>query len=188
MEKAFSLLQDFLEKIPYAVGIQRLYANYLAEAGHIEEAITAAQTALRICHQPFSHCNFREHALCHRVLGELFSTSGHIDQAVHHLSEAVQLNPDDAESYFLLGEVYSARGDYNRSLGNYLQAIQIDPNNAKACFKAGLLYKDAKDYPNAEQMFRQAAKIEPNNLTIQRQLGAVVALNLLHHRKTSEKK
>jgi len=188
MEKAFSLLQDFLEKIPHAVGIQRLYANYLAEAGHIEEAITAAQTALRICHQPFSHCNFREHALCHRVLGELFSTSGHLDQAVHHLSEAVQLNPDDAESYFLLGEVYSARGDYNRSLGNYLQAIQIDPNNAKACFKAGLLYKDAKDYPNAEQMFRQAAKIEPNNLTIQRQLGAVVALNLLHHRKTSEKK
>lgn len=188
LDNAFSLIKIFLEKLPQSVGIQRLFANYLAEMGHIEEAISTAQTALRICHQPFSYCNFREHAFCHRVLGELFSTRGHLDQAVHHLSEAVQLNPDDAECYYLLGEVYSARGDYNRSLSNYLQAMQIDPNNAKACFKAGLLYKDAKDYPNAEQMFRQAAKIEPNNLTIQRQLGAVVALNLLHHRKTSEKK
>ncbi len=45
-----------------------------------------------------------------------------------------------------------------------------------------------KDYPNAEQMLRHAAKLEPDNLAIQRQLGAVVALNLIHIQRTKEKK
>ena len=186
-EEAFMLLQELVQELPNSVQIQRLYAGYLAEKDRIEEAISAAQKALRTCHLLTSHCDFREHALCHRTLGQLFYSSGHLYQAIHHLSEAVQLNPDDAESFYLLGEVYSTRGDYDHSLGNYSQAIQIDPKLVKAYFKAGLLYKDAKDYPNAEQMFRQAAKLDPNNLTIQRQLGAVVALNLLHHQKSPEK-
>jgi hypothetical protein len=41
--------------------------------------------------------------------------------------------------------------------------------------------KETKDYDNAEYMLRRAADLDPDDLTIRRQLGILVAINLVHN-------
>ncbi|MDH5508412.1 MAG: hypothetical protein OEZ02_14415, partial [Anaerolineae bacterium] len=56
----------------------------------------------------------------------------------------------------------------------------IAPNDARPLFHAGIALKESKNFTAAESMLRCAAEIAPKDLDIQRQLGAVVALTLVH--------
>jgi tetratricopeptide (TPR) repeat protein len=103
------------------------------------------------------------------------------------LNEAINLLPNDETAYLSLADIYLSRGESERALTIYQRCLNLNAENSQAYFKAGVLYKELKDYPNAEQMLRQAARLEPNNLAIQRQLGAVIALNLIHTQRTKEK-
>jgi Flp pilus assembly protein TadD len=44
---------------------------------------------------------------------------------------------------------------------------------------AANMMRSAKDYSKAEFLLRRAAEIAPNDLNVRRQLGAVIALNLV---------
>ncbi|GAB4476557.1 MAG: hypothetical protein Kow0088_14480 [Anaerolineales bacterium] len=183
LEAANLLLDNFRDSIPLLL----FQAEILAQLGQVESAISATQKALRIAHQT-SSASLEDHASSHRLLGEFFSRSGHLDQAVYHLSEAIQLMPHLDSTYLLLGDVYLSRGENERALAAYQQCLQLNRENSLAYFKSGVVYKELKDYPNAEQMLRQAARLEPENLAVQRQLGAVVALNLINSQRMKEKK
>jgi predicted Zn-dependent protease len=47
------------------------------------------------------------------------------------------------------------------------------------------LYRQFKDYQSAESMMRKAVELEPQNSLLKRQLGAIIALNLMSHQQTS---
>ncbi len=187
-EVALQELNALLEAFPRSVPLLLLQAELLSALGNTEAAILAAQVALRYSHQVSSPVSLDDHAHSHCLLGELFYRIGHLDQAVYHLDEAIKLSPNNEAAHLTLGDVYFARGESERALAAYQRCLDINPDNSHAYFNAAILYKELKDYPNAEQMLRQAARLEPNNLAIQRQLGAVVALNLIHTQRTKEKK
>ena len=52
-------------------------------------------------------------------------------------------------------------------------------------FVNGQTLKSAKDYSAAEEMLQNAARLAPDDLAIRRQLGGLVALNLVHNRKNN---
>jgi tetratricopeptide (TPR) repeat protein len=117
------------------------------------------------------------------LLGRLLRKSGHLDQAIHHFSEAVELCPDNPKAYIDLGRCYQEQRQYDRGL-HYLQnAISLAPEDPMAYYFAGLIFKEIKEYENAEIMFKKAADLAPDNLNIHRQLGAVTAINLIHNRQ-----
>ncbi len=184
---ALSEINALLEAFPQSALLLLRQGSILAELDEIEAAISAAQSALRQCHQSSSAVSLEDHALSHRLLGEFFYRSGHLDQAVYHLNEALTLLPNDETAYLILADIYLSRGESERALTAYQRCLNLNPENSQAYFKAGIIYKELKDYPTAEQMLRQAARLEPNNLAIQRQLGAVIALNLIHTQRTKEK-
>jgi tetratricopeptide (TPR) repeat protein len=68
-------------------------------------------------------------------------------------------------------------------LDAFHQAIAIAPAEYQAYYQAGQTYKTIKDYAAAEDMLKRAAKLAPNDLAVRRQLGGLVALNLVHNRK-----
>ncbi|MFN3308321.1 MAG: tetratricopeptide repeat protein, partial [Anaerolineales bacterium] len=187
-EVALQELNALLEAFPQSVPLLLLQAELLTVLGNIEAGIRAAQVALRYSHQVSSPVSLEDHARSHYLLGKLFYRSGHLDQAVYHLDEAIKLSPNNEAAHLTLGDVYFARGESERALAAYHRCLDINSENSHAYFNAAILYKELKDYLNAEQMLRQAARLEPNNLAIQRQLGAVVALNLIHAQRTKEKK
>ena len=65
----------------------------------------------------------------------------------------------------------------------YQQAILVNPHDHRMYLAAGTVLREAKDYRASEAMFRRAAELAPDDVNIQRQLGAVVALNLVYESK-----
>ncbi|MFC1996553.1 tetratricopeptide repeat protein [Chloroflexota bacterium] len=145
-----------------------------------EPAIIAAQKALQTNQ---GNLGDLQEAQLHKTMGRLMRRTGQLDQAIHYLSKAIQNNPESVESYLELGRVYQVRRQYSTALDAFQQAIALDPGNATAYYQAGQTLKSAKDYTAAEEMLQSAAKLAPDDLGIRRQLGGLVALNLVHNRK-----
>jgi len=183
LEATIRFLQENLVNYPDHPSPFAYLAELLEEAGKNQEAIVTAQQALRLGHHINPEFSFDEHAGLHTQLGRLMRQSGQLDQAVQHLCEAIQLSPDWVEPYLELGQSHMERRQHQDALDVFQQAIEAVPESSLAFFRAGLAFKECKDYLKAETMLRQAARMEPENLSIQRQLGAVVALNLVHNRK-----
>jgi tetratricopeptide (TPR) repeat protein len=115
-----------------------------------------------------------------QILGSIYHSEGNLDKAVFHLTKSIQQQPDSLEVYLELSEVYKVRRDYQQAVDILFRATEhISDNPCLYIVLAGLL-KDGKDYQQAEKMLRKAMELAPDDLSIRRQLGAVVALNLIH--------
>jgi tetratricopeptide (TPR) repeat protein len=155
-------------------------SDALVENNQTDSAIMAAQKALQTSQ---GNLDATEQVHLHTMLGRLMRRTGQLDQAIHNLSKAIQYNPEAVDAYLELGRVYQDRRQYSIALDAFQQAIAIDPANPQAYYLAGQTLKSAKDYSAAEEMLQNAAKLAPDDLAIRRQLGGLVALNLVHNRK-----
>ena len=149
----------------------------LMEAGETDQAVAAAQEAL---HQEDLGHTRDQKAELHLVTGRLLRKSGHLDQAVHHLHQALKLTGDSAQAYLELGCLHHDRRQHDQALENLMKAIEIDPQDPNGYYHAGRVLKDLKEFSRAENMLRRATKLAPNDLRIHRQLGVLVTLNLVH--------
>ena len=113
-------------------------------------------------------------------VGKLLRKTGQLDKAAHHFSQAVEQSKTDLEPVIELAQTHQDQRSFEKALEAYQLAIQIAPRDIRAYIGAAAIYRESKDYSRSEEMLRRAAEIEPSNLTIRRQLGAVVALNLVH--------
>ncbi len=156
------------------------HALALAEAGDQHDAIQAAQRALQRSDVEFAT---EDQANLLHTLGHLLRRNGQLDQAVKHLSQAIDHTPDWVDPYIELGRTYHQRRQYDQALQTFQQAIAIAPSDPRPYYRAGMTLKETKDYPNAETMLRNAARLTPEDVSVQRQLAAIVALNLVHNPK-----
>jgi Flp pilus assembly protein TadD len=157
-----------------------LQAECLLEAGQGEAAVQAASQALQTADELLT---VEQCARLHQLIGLHMRQSGQLDNAVHHLSEAVRLTPEDVDTYLELGRTHQERRQFSQAISVLRQAIQIAPNDARPYYQAGIALKESKDYEGAEAMLRRATQYAPKDLSIHRLLGAVVALNLVHNRR-----
>ncbi len=169
---AIQVLQPMAESHTENDVVVGMYAKALADANRPIEAERTALQALRI------NPNKSD---THILLGRLFTKSGQLDKAVHHLSESARIDPTQSEAFLELGEVYINRRDYAQALDAYKQAMEAVPDDFRPYYQAGLILRDGKDYQGAENMLRRAAALAPQDVNIRRQLGAIVALNLVHN-------
>jgi tetratricopeptide (TPR) repeat protein len=179
--KALQALQELVEDYPDDPAVLANLAKNLAAEGLSQEAIQAAQSAL---HGRDGSWEPGEQASLHLLLGSLLRQSGQLDQAIHQLSESIRLSPQDMEPYLELATAQQDRRQHILALQTYQKAIEVAPNNPQPYYKASLALKDGRDYEGAERMLRQAANLAPDDVTIHRQLAALVALNLVHNRRS----
>ncbi|RME08247.1 MAG: hypothetical protein D6803_01695, partial [Anaerolineae bacterium] len=156
------------------------YAEMLAESGKTDAAIHVAQQTIG----QVAQLNEEEQARLHYLLGRLLRRSGQLDQAVQALSDAVNVQPEWVDPYIELGRTYFDRREYTQAIQTLQQALTLAPTNAECAYWAGMAFKEIKDYANAEHMLRKAAQSSPDDIRIHRQLGTVVALNLVHNKKS----
>jgi tetratricopeptide (TPR) repeat protein len=83
------------------------------------------------------------------------------------------------EALLEIGKAFSDRREFHKALAAYQKAIEVDENDYRAYYLAAMVMRDGKDYPGAENMLRKAAQLNPDDVNIRRQLGAIVALNLV---------
>ena len=159
-------------RYPDSPAIQNLLAHIQADHGDLELAEVSGLRSLRL--------NPRQPDL-HLLMGKVFSKTGQLDKAIFHLNEVVRIIPENIEAYMELGKVYTNRREVQQALDSYQQAVRHDPADFRPFYNSAILLKDSKDYLGAEAMLRKAAQLAPNDVNIRRQLGAIIALNLVQN-------
>lgn len=169
---ALPLLDEIIEREPRNVEVIAMKAEFLLETGDLKNAEKTAIEALKM--------DARQSRL-NLLVGKMKHNAGQLDQAVQFLSEAIRQNNEEIEAYLELGKTYQERRENGKAIQIYQQAIRVSPNDFRPYFNAGLILRESKDYVEAETMLRKAAELSPDNVNIRRQLGAIVALNLVHN-------
>ncbi len=183
-EETLSALTDLSTKYPEEPKVLSCLAFSLAENNNREEALRVARHALRSSQDALQ---IQERAELHYLVGKLLEASGQLDQAIHHISEAIRYSPEDIEKYLALGKVQQASRQHLQALETYKKAISINPDNPQPYLQAGLVLKECRDYQGAENMLRRAAELAPQDRFIHRQLAALIALNLVHNPQSISK-
>lgn len=147
------------------------------QAGQYPEAIKAAQRALKANQGAL---NSQQQAMLEYQIGVLMRQDGQLDQAIKYLDDAIQRSPDFISAYLEIAEAHKARREHQKGIEYLQQAIEFDPLDPRPYREAGMLFKEVKDYSGAERMLRRAADLAPKDIDIQRKLGAVIALSLVH--------
>lgn len=171
-QTALPLAQKLEELYPNRSDVLGLLAMVLADCGEFADAERAALAALRL--QP-------ENPELNLLLGRLMRKSGQLDTAIHHLSQAIVQSPQMFEAYQELGATYQERRELLQALQVYEMGIKVLPDEPRLFYAAALVMREIKDYVGAEAMLRKASELSPDDLNIRRQLGAVIALNLVHN-------
>ena len=168
---ARDLIASFSLKFPENPDLLTLLAEAEDQCGDLPSAETAAKKALNI--KP------TEQAI-HLLLGRIVEKNGNLDQAAHYYSQAVSLDGSRIDGYLKLSQVYIKQREFQKARRVLEQGIGKIPGNVDLYLSCAALLKESKDYRGAEQMLRKASQIEPRNVAIHRQLGAILALNMVH--------
>lgn len=169
-------LQNLAERYPDRAEVFVALSQMLAIAGDLHEAIQAAQQAAK----QEKGLSSEESASLQLHLGQLLKHRGQLDQSLHHLDKAVEQAPNLAEAHMERGRVFLARRQHHAALEAFEMAAKAAPEQAAPHLEAALALKEAKDYSTAENELRAAAKLAPKDARVQKQLAAVIALNLVH--------
>ncbi len=169
---ALSAYVELGQCFPQDARVLSLLAQTLADCGDFKSAERTAYAAYQL-NPELPQLNL--------LLGQLQRSAGQLDQSIHFFSEAIRQSPSEIEPYLDLGEVFLSRREHLQALHTYQQAIKIAPRDFRPFCQAAAVLRDSKDYVGAEAMLRRAAELAPGDLNIRRQLGAVIALNLVHN-------
>jgi tetratricopeptide (TPR) repeat protein len=87
--------------------------------------------------------------------------SSDYDQAIADFTQAIQKNPQNAQTYFQRAFVYMETGEDDKAIADLSQAIQIDPQFDKAYFRRSFIYMMKGSYDLAAADLNQAIQINP---------------------------
>jgi tetratricopeptide (TPR) repeat protein len=168
---ARNLIEYFVKQMPENAELLSMLAESQLENGDARGAEITARRVLKINPDSLKMLVF---------IGKQQMNKGQLDQAIHSFSQAIKIAPELLEAYFLLANVYEKQRENAKAIDIMKQVIELSPKEIQAYVTLANLYKDAKNYRLAEEMLKQAVEIDPKNVSIKRQLGALLALNLVH--------
>ncbi len=169
---AKELISSFSAKYPENVDLMKMLASAQEENGDTADAEQTAKRALQV--EP-------DEPELHLFLGKISAETGQLDQAIHHLSQGIAHKSADTDGYLMLSKVYEQQREFTKALDALKQAMDASPKDTRSYLAAATLYRNSKNYKAAEQVLQKAVEIDPQDVTIRRQLGALLALKLVHH-------
>lgn len=132
-------------------GLRGMFLNML---GRRERAIAAYHDSLRA--DP-------GHAPTLRILGWLESQQEHWTAAEAWLKLAVEIEPDDAGTWFNLAYVRDKGGMDDAAVPAFQRATALNPNNDRAWYGLGMLHARHGRHAEAAAALAEAARLQPMN-------------------------
>ena len=169
---AIAYAEDILSRFPESAETCAMLADMHYECGEVEDAAKYLEKGLALNNR---------HAGMNYINGVLAKQQGNLDLAVHSFVTTIQQDAACVDAYKLLSEVHLRRREYDEAAKVMKQGIDANPQALSLLLDASKIFKDSKDYAEAENMLRKAAALKPDDVNIQRQLGAIIALNLVHN-------
>jgi tetratricopeptide (TPR) repeat protein len=141
-------------------------AQALIEEERIDEAMTAARTALRI--DP-------SYAEAHVHLGHALASKRAYREAEAEYAQALRLKPDSAEAHNNLGATLADQNRFAEAEPHYREALRIRPSYAAARNNLGVAVMQRGDYAEAEELYREAMRLSPDYIEPRSNLGNLYA-------------
>jgi tetratricopeptide (TPR) repeat protein len=82
-------------------------------------------------------------------------------RAIADYSEAIRLNPLDADAYYNRGISFRRQGDDARGIADFTEAIRLNPRDASAYNNRGTGYEAQGNHPRAIADFSAAIRLNP---------------------------
>jgi tetratricopeptide (TPR) repeat protein len=86
-------------------------------------------------------------AYCNR--GECYGKKGEHAKAIADFTEAIRLDPKNADVYTKRGSCQVAKGEYGKAIADFTEAIRLDPKNADNYRGRGSCYAKKGHYAKA---------------------------------------
>ncbi len=98
-----------------------------------------------------------------------------IDDARHHYTNAVSVQPDNAVAHHRLGVIADLKEEYNKAARHYLHAVKLQPNNPELLSDIGYSFLLQERYTDSEKYLVQALQLEPSHKRSLNNLGLLYA-------------
>jgi cytochrome c-type biogenesis protein CcmH/NrfG len=89
------------------------------------------------------------------------------------VEKSIQLQPGDADPYYLLGRCYMEKELYEKAIGAYQRALELRTDFAAAQAGLGYAYEDSGLYDQAIAAYQNALKSKPGDETLREDLKRV---------------
>jgi tetratricopeptide (TPR) repeat protein len=141
-------------------------ANALAKQGNVEEAIRAAEQALKL---------HPDYEIAHYNLGNLYMRLGRLDLAQGHFEEALRLSPNYADAHSNYGQLLAERGDLTAGIEHFHKAIALNPSVARAHLNLAVALAKTGRLDEAIEPLQRAIALNPEAAEPVYYLGSVYA-------------
>ena len=101
--------------------------------------------------------------LAHIWRGSAYEKKGNHDQAIADFDKAIDLQPDNAMTYYNRGVANAGKGENDLAISDYDRAIQRKPDFAEAYFNRAVAYDTKTDAAKALDDYRVASQQLPAN-------------------------
>jgi len=112
--------------------------------------------------QTLAHIN--GDAELHYLLGRRLLADGQTDEALVHLTQAVNARPDHALYQFWVGVTYWALNDLDQERAHYQTALQLDPDLLPAHVYIGHNYLDRGEWEQALHHYQRVLQDKPRHV------------------------
>jgi tetratricopeptide (TPR) repeat protein len=120
-----------------------------------------------------------------RIIGGILTDRGHLAEragddasALQDFERAVQVEPDDALSWYNYGDTLLKMGRVNEALIALERAVKLSPDNALYRYDLGLALYDLQRYKEAAEHFKFVLRLDPALERAISQLGLSASTNL----------
>ncbi len=99
----------------------------------------------------------------HFHAGNSYFDVAKMEEAVKHLSRAIELKPDFVKAYVNLGNAYDEMNQLDKALQTYHKALEIEPNEDKTLCNIGGVYFRKRQIDQAMASFLKALEVNPTS-------------------------
>ena len=94
--------------------------------------------------------------------GKTYYNNGEYDKAIEIFKKAVEINPNDDDSWRWLGNSYYKNGQYQEAIKSFKKAVELNPNDANNYYWLGRSYNDNEQYKEAINSLVKATQLVPD--------------------------
>jgi tetratricopeptide (TPR) repeat protein len=116
-----------------------------------------------------------DNAFGHFTLAVAFADEGKTDEARHHYSEALRIEPNFPEAHDRIGVFYLSQGKVDEAITHFSQAIRLKPNYAVAHNNLGSAFGNQGRIEEAISEYTEAVRLNPGYADAHINLGILLA-------------
>lgn len=99
----------------------------------------------------------------HINLAKALARERRLDEAVAHLTYAIQLSPEAPEPYYNLAMVFGLQGNTQEAMRHYTETLRLQPDLANAHNNLGVLLAEQHRFVEAATQFSEAVRLKPDS-------------------------